>query len=53
MTDSSHDRIRALDAEPEERHWGPGGRAHFADPRSGDFPGRQAEEEAEKELETG
>ena len=27
-------------AELEERRWGPGGRAHFADPRPGDFPGR-------------
>ena len=27
-------------AEIEERRWGPGGRAHFADPRPGDFPGR-------------
>ena len=27
-------------AEFEERRWGPGGRAHFADPRPGDFPGR-------------
>ena len=35
---------RAIDgptrAEVEERRWGPGGRAHFADPRPGDFPGR-------------
>jgi hypothetical protein len=27
-------------AELEERRWGPGGRARFADPRSGDFPGQ-------------
>jgi hypothetical protein len=27
-------------AELEQRRWGPGGRAHFADPRPGDFPGR-------------
>lgn len=26
--------------ELEERRWGPGGRAHFADPRPGDYPGR-------------
>jgi hypothetical protein len=26
-------------AELEERRWGPGGRARFADPRPGDFPG--------------
>ena len=41
-------------AELEERRWGPGGRARFADPRPGDFPGRaqpQPEPEAEPELE--
>ena len=43
-------------AELEERRWGPGGRAHFADPRPGDFPGRettraQAHPEAERETE--
>jgi hypothetical protein len=32
-----------LDAELEARRWGPGGRAHFADPRPGDFPGRGTE----------
>lgn len=26
-------------AELEERRWGPGGRAHFADPRPDDYPG--------------
>ena len=44
-------------AELEERRWGPGGRAHFADPRPGDFPGRQPKSqpgpEAEPELEAG
>jgi hypothetical protein len=30
-------------AELEQRRWGPGGRAHFADPRPGDFPGRGAQ----------
>ena len=30
-------------AELEVRRWGPGGPAHFADPRPGDFPGRGAE----------
>jgi hypothetical protein len=44
-------------AEFEERRWGPGGRAHFADPRPGDFPGRaakpQARQEAEREMEAG
>jgi hypothetical protein len=43
-------------AELEERRWGPGGRAHFADPRPGDFPGRettraQAHPEPEQETE--
>ena len=33
-------------AELEERRWGPGGRAHFADPRPGDFPGRSAQPQA-------
>lgn len=27
-------------AELERRRWGPGGRAHFGDPRPGDFTGR-------------
>jgi hypothetical protein len=53
---------RARDAggieEIEARRWGPGGRAHFADPRPGDFPGRvpaqrQPEPEPELELEAG
>jgi hypothetical protein len=39
------------DAELEARRWGPGGRAHFADPRPGDFPGRQPEPEPEMEAE--
>ena len=43
-------------AELEERRWGPGGRAHFADPKPGDFPGRavtraQARPQAEHEME--
>ena len=39
-------------AELEERRWGPGGRAHFADPRPGDFPGRrQPQPEPEHEAE--
>lgn len=41
-------------AELERRRWGRGGRAHFADPRPGDFPGRvrQTEPQAEQpELE--
>jgi len=47
-------------AEMETRRWGPGGRAHFADPRPGDFPGRQAkahtqirETEPEREAQAG
>jgi hypothetical protein len=40
-------------AELEERRWGPGGRAHFADPRPGDYPGRGARPQAETELELG
>jgi len=44
-------------AELEERRWGPSGRAHFADPRPGDFPGRaakpQAQPEAQREMEAG
>jgi hypothetical protein len=41
-------------AELEERRWGPGGRARFADPRPGDFPGRgtQPRPETEPEPET-
>ena len=38
-------------AELEERRWGPGGRAHFADPRPGDFPGRGAQPRPEPETE--
>jgi hypothetical protein len=44
-------------AELEERRWGPGGRAHFADPRPGDFPGRAAKpharQQAQREMEAG
>jgi hypothetical protein len=38
-------------AELEQRRWGPGGRAHFADRRPGDFPGRGAKPHAETERE--
>ena len=38
-------------AEMEERRWGPGGRARFADPRPDDFPGRAAEQETHAEPE--
>jgi hypothetical protein len=43
------------DAELEARRWGPGGRAHFADPHPSDFPGRGGRPyaEAEYELEAG
>jgi hypothetical protein len=40
-----------LDAEIEERRWGAGGRAHFADPRPGDYPGHGARPQTETELE--
>jgi hypothetical protein len=39
------------DAQLETARWGPGGRAHFADPRPGDFPGRAAEREPEPDPE--
>ena len=43
---------RPAHAELEEKRWGPGGRAHFADPRAGDYTGRLAlEAQAEPELE--
>ena len=38
-------------AELEEQRWGPGGRAHFADPRPGDFPGRVTRPQPEPENE--
>jgi hypothetical protein len=38
-------------AELEERRWGPGGRARFAEPRPGDFPGRGAQPHPEPETE--
>ena len=38
-------------AELEERRWGPGGRAHFADPRPGDFPGLGTRPQPEPEPE--
>ena len=41
------------DAELEALRDGPGGRAHFADPRPGGFPGRGTQREAEVELEAG
>ena len=37
--------------ELEERRWVPGGRARFADPRPGHFPGRGARSQAEPETE--
>ena len=46
---------RAIDGpargELEARRWGPGGRAHFADPHPGDFPGRSAQPQPETEPE--
>ena len=38
---------KAITEPVDERRRGPGGRAHFADPRPGDFPGRNAETELE------
>ena len=38
-------------AELEQRRWGPGGRAHFADPRPGDFRGRENKPEPQTEAE--
>jgi hypothetical protein len=38
-------------AEVEQRRWGPGGRAHFADPRPGDFPRRAGKSEPQPEPE--
>ena len=38
-------------AELEQRRWGPGGRAHFADPRPGDFAGRENKPEPQTEAE--
>ena len=38
-------------AELEQRRWGPGGRAHFADPRPGDFPRRAGKPEPQPEPE--
>lgn len=49
MTDP--DPLAGLAAQLEERRWGPGGRAHFAGPRPGDYPGRQPEPEPEAEPE--
>src|ERR1700733_10346222 len=48
----THPAAGPSNAELEERRWGPGGRAHFADPRLGDFPGRgQPQPEPEHEVE--
>jgi hypothetical protein len=35
-----HDAVEA--AKLEVLRWGPGGREHYADPRPGDYPGREA-----------
>jgi hypothetical protein len=40
-------------AELEQRRWGPGGRAHFADPRPGDFPGPGTQPHPHPQPETG
>src|ERR1700728_2815557 len=55
MAASWHQATRPADgpalAELEERRWGPGGRARFADPRPGDFPGRGTRPQPEPEPE--
>ena len=38
-------------AELEQRRWGPGGRARFADPRPGDLRGRENKPEPQTETE--
>ena len=38
-------------AELEDRRWESGGRAHFADPRPGDFPGQASQTEPYPEPE--
>lgn len=38
-------------AELEQRRWGPGGRAHFADPRPGEFRGWENKPEPQTEAE--
>lgn len=47
IADAWHQLARELDqpqhADLEVRRWGPGGRAHFGDPRPGDFQGRARE----------
>ena len=42
-------------ADLEEKRWGPGGRAHFADPRPGDYPAawRWKRRPSRAELEAG
>lgn len=46
-----HIAERPTQAELEERRWGPGGRAHYGDPRPGDYPGRRAQAEREAAAE--
>ena len=47
LADRSEAYRAPVEAEQEMAAYGPGGRAHFGDPRPGDFPGRQPEHEAE------
>lgn len=54
LTREADEAVAAL----KDLRWGPGGRAHFGDPRPGDFPGRvpqqrQSEPEPELEAEAG
>ena len=58
MVDTINRNAAAEHARIQEARWGPGGRAHFADPRPGDFRGRgraaierEPEREPERELE--
>jgi hypothetical protein len=51
LTRPADEAVAAL----SDRRWGPGGRAHFGDPRPGDYPGRvpaqrQPEPEPEAEI---
>jgi hypothetical protein len=53
-----HNELRGTLTSPthaalEERRWGPGGCAHFADPRPGDFSGRGTTPRPEHEAEAG
>jgi hypothetical protein len=42
-----------MEAAQEMAAYGEGGREHFGDPRAGDYPGREHEQEAGTEAEAG